>query len=489
MKAVINDHDISLLYRLMLKGSKLRLLDRIEDNNIYSEKISLLINNISEKNIDERDEIYLKIVAIIFKIDDVFYEKSYRGQFNNFLKKNIDYNDSNYLLEYICLEALIKIKRLSESYIVKNISNEVSIFNLIKEGEILVRFINNISIIICELIVKKRYNLNFINNLIKDVKVGNDNKDMYLIFLFRLYIAFYLRVDITSYERKFAHYTNVDIGLKFIKKITKLRLVSPDFMNDPSEGKILSKFLDLEFFCDENLENEEKNFFSCFTFNHDSLNQFRLYGRKDHIECSGMSLVAKREFFEDLENNGEGNFLRCIYLEPKTGYLEVASRNKWSFYQEYSKSKKNFEIELKYERYIKAINLKNENLIRIMQFMKEYIVFLGDDYLNFKAAEILNPLCYVFKNFSFKEEDECRFIKIEKLSNKKVKYQKEINSTYIECSLDIFDYIENIYIGVASKDLLNAIKIEVLRAKGKSKTKVKLSEHPYRAHKTLSNLN
>src|SRR5690606_4159932 len=42
-------------------------------------------------------------------------------------------------------------------------------------------------------------------------------------------------------------------------------------------------------------------FISCFTFNHDSLNQFRLYGKEADKEASGVSLVFGSNFFQSTE--------------------------------------------------------------------------------------------------------------------------------------------------------------------------------------------
>ncbi|MFP3367231.1 hypothetical protein R0J93_26660, partial [Pseudoalteromonas sp. SIMBA_148] len=72
------------------------------------------------------------------------------------------------------------------------------------------------------------------------------------------------------------------------------RLNTINNVNDPSEGKLLVNYLrniqEKSFYSpdfDENLHA----FISCFTFNHDSLNQFRLYGKQDNKEASGLSLV------------------------------------------------------------------------------------------------------------------------------------------------------------------------------------------------------
>ena len=92
---------------------------------------------------------------------------------------------------------------------------------------------------------------------------------------------------------KVAHYTRPSTAGKLIAgdsaKASPLRLSTVKNTNDPTEGKILygylhkscglpSGVLDVE---QESDSQALAAFISCFTFNHDSLNQFRLYGKED----------------------------------------------------------------------------------------------------------------------------------------------------------------------------------------------------------------
>lgn len=104
------------------------------------------------------------------------------------------------------------------------------------------------------------------------------------------------------FERKLAHYTstytsNLLLGNdKNNTRPSSFRLNTINNVNDPSEGQLLirklkgvknNSFVPLAF------DEKFHAFISCFTFNHDSLNQFRLYGKQDNKEASGMSLVFK----------------------------------------------------------------------------------------------------------------------------------------------------------------------------------------------------
>ncbi|AXJ91133.1 hypothetical protein DKP84_18920 [Acinetobacter pittii] len=126
-----------------------------------------------------------------------------------------------------------------------------------------------------------------------------------------------------------------------------------------------------------------------------------MYGRKELIECSGVSLTINNKFFQE---NDSFNLYRCIYIEPKTGYLEVAKRSKWSFFQEYADTKSIDDIERLYWRYSKSITLRNKLLSHGVLLMKS----LANIYDNSKNKiflkildHILTSLKFLFKHFSF----------------------------------------------------------------------------------------
>ena len=129
-------------------------------------------------------------------------------------------------------------------------------------------------------------------------------------------------------------------------------------MNDPTEGSLLQQILDKRYPLEaiKPREQEDVCFIKSFTFNFNSLNQFRLYGKTNNVEASGLSLVFNENFFEDkitdykdnsklLENfvSEKGNpitvknskkketgklpLYRCIYLEPESLYQE--NPEKW----------------------------------------------------------------------------------------------------------------------------------------------------------------
>lgn len=460
------------------------LLGKINENNIRISEVSSKINEImlkASKSATDEDIMQLNIINKL--LDRMDCEK----RINNIPCRN-KVDGKNHPLYFCCTEAL--------DYALDMVDYNDSFHD--ENG----KFVSSqIKIIVCNILNKKNLFKKYSNVLKNDIdfiykaKYGIDedqddfsHQPLVIFLLIKIYILHYLNISLnSSYERKVAHYTNIDVAMMLIEKSTKLRLVSPEFMNDPSEGNMLFKFMSIHPESSNDLGKEQLNFFSCFTFNHNSLNQFRLYGRKEFIECSGVSLTINNKFFQE---NESFNLYRCIYIEPKTGYLEVAKRSKWSFFQEYADTKSIDDIERLYWRYSKSINLRNKFLSHGVLLMKS----LANIYDNSKNKiflkildHILTSLKFLFKHFSFKEEEECRLMTIGTLSSPSVTYDKKLNSTYIEYRKEVSDYIDNIYLGVASKDLLTAIKISAL-GKCSNLPKIKVSDNPYRVYKTIDKL-
>ena len=181
---------------------------------------------------------------------------------------------------------------------------------------------------------------------------------------------------IPEFESKVAHYSRSSTAFDLFKskkneqELSKFRLNTIRGVNDPTEGLVLSNYWDQQGIPETTHTNDTATFISCFTFNHDSLNQFRLYGKEDGREATGVSLVFKKEFFskhsgalkyiagassDPSNNSGENEsdeagklesdnkkkiiskstLYRCIYLDPETGYWTLAQRDKSTFYRHY----------------------------------------------------------------------------------------------------------------------------------------------------------
>lgn len=341
----------------------------------------------------------------------------------------------------------------------------------------------------------KRFKVSIYDHLSK-INISKD--ELYILSLSQFVVAemlFLMSVRFhKKFERKVAHYTNIDVSRLLIHKKSKFRLSSTEKMNDPSEGKLLFNYLGLK------KEQDYKpllTFLSCFTLNHNSLNHFRLYGKTNNIDCSGISMVVDESFFykyavnsvkiTSAKKNKKLSLYRCSYIDINTGYFELSKRSKFSFFQEYYDSKVE-DIEKLWEEYIKMTTNTENKLRTSMQDLKCLCDFSRAK--GFVIDELLKiisqPLKFLFKHFSFQEEQECRMIYVCELDDEIVKHDYDRNLTYINYDQDMVDTLTNIYVGTASEKILTPFSIEV--SKVSKKVKVKLLNAPFRVEKELMKL-
>ena len=214
---------------------------------------------------------------------------------------------------------------------------------------------------------------------------------------------------IPDFESKVAHYTRPQIAFDLFedkkndKKPSNFRLSTIRGVNDPTEGLVLNGYWDQQGIPETIHTNDTATFISCFTFNHDNLNQFRLYGKENGREATGVSLVFKKKFFSDqpdtlgfiagpstglsskseqiklnetgkMENDnkklliGKSTLYRCIYLDPETEYLTLAQRDKSTFYREHIEDE-DADAEEKWKEYYGLISEK-EGSVKTYLFNK-----------------------------------------------------------------------------------------------------------------------
>lgn len=311
------------------------------------------------------------------------------------------------------------------------------------------------------------------------------------------------------FERKLAHYTSTYTSNLLLGNDKKnshpslFRLNTINNVNDPSEGQLLirklkgvkdNNFIPLDF--DENFHA----FISCFTFNHDSLNQFRLYGKQDNKEASGMSLVFKKEFFQsknfiggisylsfekaskvteaitkiDNKEFHEINFrksenededivkrsvMRCMYLDPTSDYFHLAQRNRLTFFREFgdktiikdgiTHSQAEYEWSI-YQNYIEIITKDfKEAYGNLKATYKKVEAEINNVRFSVLVDAILLPLKYLIKHSAFREEQECRMIYITSVDKPEVTMEYG-SLLYVEYEPNVKDYLDKIYIAPAA---------------------------------------
>ena len=342
---------------------------------------------------------------------------------------------------------------------------------------------------------------------------------------------------IPDFESQVAHYSRASTAFSLFgdekndKEPSHFRLSTIRGVNDPTEGLVLRDYWEQQGISETIHTNDTATFVSCFTFNHDSLNQFRLYGKEDGREATGVSLVFKKEFFSeesgalnhivgaspDPSNKSKENepdepgkpendnkkllidkstLYRCIYLDPETGYWTLAQRDKSTFYREHNEDA---DAKEKWGKYYESISTKEED-VEAHLFNKENnddnsvssilkSIFTEDHLYNKcnkdekqKILEtvrfILLPLQYLVKHIAFREEQECRIMYITQFRDEKIHSNREKQWMYVEYEEPVLPHIDKIYLSPGAAKHQDFFRI--LLDQGSGKSKVRISQNPFR---------
>jgi len=327
-----------------------------------------------------------------------------------------------------------------------------------------------------------------------------DYKDAYIQ---SLKIILELRVNKITDEMPVAHYTYKDVSEKMLFENSAFRLNPVTTSNDTEEGKTLHYYLFPQEIISAQVENGA--FAGCFAFDNDKLNQFRLYGKANAEEGTGVSIAFKKDFFsteisisnnanidstskktqeeeELIEISGQYSYIqktvplarqndteniremiktdtegekiinkgnkysplyRCIYIDTDTSeVISLGQKEKCTFYRD-KKSEEEFR---EYQTEI------DDTLKEVEKRLKKLKKQIKDWKLNPTVMyRLLLNLRYLIKNAAFKEEQECRIIQIKKLTDEKV--IEENNRFYVEYEKLSSDNVDKIVFAPNVKDI------------------------------------
>lgn len=321
--------------------------------------------------------------------------------------------------------------------------------------------------------IKDKDNPTLFSKAISDGGIEDINSKEYIayrdIYIKVLEIIALLHVN-NDNEKSVAHYTRINTAEQLIFNDSPFRLTTILTANDPKEGLDLFEFFNLNE-TDNDVSSDFQAFIGSFTFNHDSLNQFRLYGKEDDKEATGISLVFHENFFNgkiagsvktcfirddnkiDNECSDKKSLFRCIYVDPVSKQLiSIGQREKWTFYRE-----NRGDIE-KADSIIEIYKIETDEIFANVKNKLNELKFLIDDLGENKKINVLSELLlmlrYLTKNMAFKEEQECRVMTIENITkNPNIlpkKESKDFSQMYIEYRT-VKDCIEKVYFAPKAK--------------------------------------
>lgn len=322
-----------------------------------------------------------------------------------------------------------------------------------------------------------------------------------------------------TYNIEIAHYTSLNILLKLIKEDNKIRITNISNANDPKEGKILENILnknklDIKIKNDENLITLQTS----FSRNKDALTMFRLYGKNENKEATGICLVIDKKYFNDNylssvievnldnqkqeEKKGNENYKRAKeIIQKRLGIKNLY----WVIYYNEEKNQLVFNpTKSKYSSVIIDLNTinKNKNNINkiedlincifhnIINSAKEIDKIENKNLKDEIFSNLFENIRYIIKHEAFFEEQELRMLITTNYKNENINIEEDKKRLYINYN-ELFNenenFIKEIILGgkIEDKELTSDYIKQIIYNKYKdndkmNKIKVSISQAPLR---------
>ena len=322
-----------------------------------------------------------------------------------------------------------------------------------------------------------------------------------------------------TYNIEIAHYTSLNTLLKLIKEDNKIRITNISNANDPKEGKILENIfnknsLNIKIKNDENLITLQTS----LSRNKDALTMFRLYGKNENKEATGICLVIDKKYFNDNylssvievnldnqkqeEKKGNENYKKAKEIIQK----RFERKNLyWVIYYNEEKNQLVFNpTKSKYSSVIIDLNTINKNKKNINK-IEDLINCIFHNIIN-SAKEIdkienknlkdeifsnlFENIRYIIKHEAFFEEQELRMLITTNYKNENINIEEDKKRLYINYN-ELFNenenFIKEIILGgkIEDKELTSDYIKQIIYNKYKdkdkmNKIKVSISQAPLR---------
>jgi len=310
----------------------------------------------------------------------------------------------------------------------------------------------------------------------------NDNKIEIIKFWIQI-LLFLLRYNLFDNQKyTISHYTSIAALSAMLSDkeqgMSAFRLCSLGSANDPKEGKIIYDFLTKEIndmtLCQRLIDVQENNYTALqasFTKLEDALTMFRLYGKKDKNEGTGVNLVFNESFFSEvlttpLRKNSQDNCLNDnknnddVKREKEKEKI-IGKPLYWILYWDKNDKMyfnpqgiyKTLEINLLDNQHWNVLNKEQEelklspetfyhkyaqNISYVLNKIKEYFVsyYSADTTLRDldKIKEELLNISYLIKDVAFYDEKELRIIEVESITKDDLKHDDSSFTLYEDYS-------------------------------------------------------
>lgn len=480
-------------------------------------------------------ELYDKAIEYF---DKITYQNIYKGYYNRIIRKEIYDNELyNIYVSMHCsilfAELLLKEKAYNSINMFLELSkcfnpNNNHIFNMV--SFLFENYKYDLIEKIFNYLVEENYNDLWENditfNLLKSKTIDkeilkNIKKNLLYQYLLLQSLSFnnkILKREYT-YNIEIAHYTSLNTLLKLIKEDNKIRITNISNANDPKEGKILENIfnknsLNIKIKNDENLITLQTS----LSRNKDALTMFRLYGKNENKEATGICLVIDKKYFNDNylspvielnldnqkqeEKKGNENYKKAKeIIQKRLGIKNLY----WVIYYNEEKNQLVFNpTKSKYSSVIIDLNTINKNkkninkiedLINcifrnIINSAKEIDKIENKNLKDEIFSNLFENIRYIIKHEAFFEEQELRMLITTNYKNENINIEEDKKRLYINYN-ELFNenenFIKEIILGgkIADKELTSDYIKQIIYNKYKdndkmNKIKVSISHAPLR---------
>lgn len=535
--AINRDLANAYYYRGLAKNNLKKYNEAIEDfeKSLKFEPAYWLVVHynigVSKINLGEYEE-------AIKNFDIITYQNFYKEYYNRIIRKEIyDSELYNIYISMHCSKVFAELLLKEKAYNSINMFLELSkcfnpnnnhIFNMV--SFLFENYKYDLIEKIFNYLVEENYNDLWENditfNLLKNKTIDkeilkNIKKNLLYQYLLLQSLSFNnktLKREFT-YNIEIAHYTSLNTLLKLIKEDNKIRITNISNANDPKEGKILENILnknklDIKIKNDENLITLQTS----LSRNKDALTMFRLYGKNENKEATGICLVIDKKYFNDNylspvielnldnqkqeEKKGNENYKKAKeIIQKRLGIKNLY----WVIYYNEEKNQLVFNpTKSKYSSVIIDLNTinKNKNNINkiedlincifhnIINSAKEIDKIENKNLKDEIFSNLFENIRYIIKHEAFFEEQELRMLITTNYKNENINIEEDKKRLYINYN-ELFNenenFIKEIILGgkIADKELTSDYIKQIIYNKYKdndkmNKIKVSISQAPLR---------
>lgn len=306
---------------------------------------------------------------------------------------------------------------------------------------------------------------------------ASDMHQVHQLWLEQYRMLYLLRSDL----EEVGHYTSSDVFeiLLSVEKehLNPLKLCSLAAANDPTEGVVFAEFLEQECASSQRTASSLAALQISFSANIDSLNQFRLYGKKNGEEGSGICLVFNKDLFAKIHEAS------LMVAQSKDQTSEEITSDKlplyWVLY--YDRHARCFyhtpacagiclnkQMEI---QNLRESNTSQEKLAKIgksLTRIRELFYAITTPEIKEAALEMLIYLRHLIKDAAFMDEKELRILSLHPYDCKQLSVLEGKNclaSDYLPI-IDEQGYLSEVITGPKVKNFNNLVDVAKFKLNG-----------------------